>query len=283
MRKRWSIQGGFFAILFIVFSLSCARSPEAVPGVWIDYPREGETFVQGTPVTVMTHAFAQEGVAEVVLSINGEPYRRDVPVEIESDFVVLEQIWVPGEVGIYTLHVQAYDQSGQPGNPADISVEVVLDAPTIVPMMNSTATSVVTVTSVVTATPVITLTPVITVTPIIVTTIPPPALAADTTPPPVPTPAVPAEGLELSCRATQTLAWLPVDDPSGISGYYVKLEMEVTAGQWQSVGGYGPITDKLMGVNVQCGVHYRWSVRARDGADNYSNWSAPSSFSVGLN
>ena len=281
MRIRWSMLCSLFAILFTLLTLSCSRSPESVPGAWIDYPREGETFFSGTSVTVLSHAFAQDGVAEVVLSINGEAYRRDVPVEIGRDFIALEQVWVPGEAGIYTLQIQAYDRTGQPGNPAVISVEVVSDAPTIVPMLNATTTPVATVTSVVTATLVITVAPVITVTPVEVTTVPPPP--ADTMPPPVPVPVVPTQGLELPCRATQTLAWLPVDDPSGISGYYVKLEMEVTTGQWQSVGGYGPITDKLVDVNVQCGVHYRWSVRARDGAENYSNWSAPSSFSVGLN
>jgi hypothetical protein len=111
--------------------------------------------------------------------------------------------------------------------------------------------------------------------------LPPPA-AADTTPPPVPNPAVPANGLDLSCRSTQTLAWLPVTDPSGVS-YYVKLEIEVKKDKWQSVGGYGPITGKQVDVNVQCGGIYRWNVRAQDGAGNYSEASPFSSFSVTLN
>ena len=85
----------------------------------------------------------------------------------------------------------------------------------------------------------------------------------------------------LTCRSTQTLAWLPVSG-SGIS-YYVKLEMEVKPGQWKSAGGYGPINDKQVTVNVQCGGIYRWMVRAQDSAGNYSDWSAPSAFSVTLN
>ena len=80
MRIRWSMLCSLFAILFTLLTLSCSRSPESVPGAWIDYPREGETFFSGTSVTVLSHAFAQDGVAEVVLSINGEAYRRDVPV-----------------------------------------------------------------------------------------------------------------------------------------------------------------------------------------------------------
>lgn len=111
-------------------------------------------------------------------------------------------------------------------------------------------------------------------------TLPPPA---DTTPPSAPSPVVPANGLVLSCRATQTLAWLPVSDPSGISGYYVKLEIETKPGVWVAVAGYGPITGKQVDVNVQCGGIYRWMVRAQDGAGNYSDWSAFSTFSIILN
>jgi hypothetical protein len=59
--------------------------------------------------------------------------------------------------------------------------------------------------------------------------------------------------------------------------------MEITAGQWQSAGGYGPVPGKQVDVNVQCGGIYRWMVRAQDGAGNFSNWSAPSAFSVTLN
>ncbi len=99
--------------------------------------------------------------------------------------------------------------------------------------------------------------------------------------PSVPSPVVPANGLVLTCRSTQTLAWLPVSG-SGIQ-YYVKLEMEVKPGQWKSAGGYGPINDKQVTVNVQCGGIYRWMVRAQDSSGNYSDWSAPSSFSITLN
>jgi hypothetical protein len=105
----------------------------------------------------------------------------------------------------------------------------------------------------------------------------------DNTPPPVPSPAVPANGLVIDCRATQTLAWTPVDDPGGIAGYYVKLERQVTANQWQSVRGWGPVNGKQVEADVQCGLIYRWAVRAQDGAGNYSNWSAWSQFSVSLN
>lgn len=288
MTKKYHVFVCLFLIIFGLGVAACAQSPNASPSAWIDYPRDGDTLMPGEPVTVMSHAFAREGVAEVVLSVNGEAYRRDAPTAAENNFASVEQAWVPVEAGIYTLQVQVYDRNGQPGDPAVISVEVGGELPTLVPTAVDTVTSV--------ATSVITATPVITATAVVVTTVPPPpptepppppteppAAPADTTPPPVPSPFVPANGLELPCRASQNLVWLPVNDPSGIAGYYVKLEMEVTAGQWQSAGGYGPVSDKQVSANVQCGVHYRWMVRAQDGAGNYSNWSAPSDFSISMN
>ena len=105
--------------------------------------------------------------------------------------------------------------------------------------------------------------------------------AADTESPPAPTPAVPADGLALTCRATQTLAWIPVTDPSGVV-YYVKLERQITPSSWDPAGGWGPVGDKQVEVDVECGGVYRWAVRAEDGAGNSSVWSAWSGFGIDL-
>jgi len=108
---------------------------------------------------------------------------------------------------------------------------------------------------------------------------PPPS---DTTPPPVPSPAVPADGLEIDCKSSQTLVWMPVSDPSSPVVYYVKLEREVKKGQWQTVRGWGPVSGKQVEADVQCGGIYRWTVRAQDGAGNYSDWAPWSQFSIRL-
>ncbi len=264
---------------------SCAAGPESAPSAWIDYPRDGDIFPPKETVTIMSHVFARGGVADVVLSINGEAYRRDVPVEAGQDFVSIEQDWVTGGAGIYSIQVQVYDKEGKAGNPAVISVEVMEGAAPEIPTLVVTATFV--PTGVPTLTPTLVPTGIPTLTPTLVPALPtytptsPPA--ADTTPPPVPAPAVPANGLALSCRTSQTLVWLPVTDPSGIDGYYVKLERESTPGNWVSEGGYGPVSGKEVDVSVDCGGRYRWMVRAQDGAGNYSNWSAASGFSVVLN
>jgi len=273
-----------FLVFLVLGGVSCAQNSESHPRAWIDYPRDGDIFSLGEPITVISHAFAREGVAEVVLSVNGEAYRRDVPAEAGQDFVSLQQDWVPSEAGLYTLQVKAYDNQGQPGNPANIAIEIKGISPSPTPV-GPTLVPPVSVTPVITATFVVTVTPVPIITvppPIIISPTVPPPPPPDTSPPPAPSPAVPANGLELDCRSTQTLAWLPVSDPSGITGYYVKLEIESTPGNWQSAGGYGPVSGKQVNANVQCGGIYRWMVRAQDGAGNYSSWASPSYFSVNL-
>jgi hypothetical protein len=101
----------------------------------------------------------------------------------------------------------------------------------------------------------------------------------DVTPPPVPTPHVPADGLVIDCKTKQTLAWLPVEDPSGVV-YYVRLERQVTATTWEPVDDWGPVSGKQVKADVVCGCIYRWTVRAQDGVGQYSAWSAWSSFSI---
>jgi len=113
----------------------------------------------------------------------------------------------------------------------------------------------------------------------VIDTPPPPQ---DQEPPPVPNPQVPASGLSLTCRSTQNLTWLPVEDKSGIAGYSVKLDKEVSPGNWQSVNNWESVQGKQLQAPVECGVKHRWAVRAEDGAGNFSSWSAYSNFIIEL-
>jgi hypothetical protein len=72
------------------------------------------------------------------------------------------------------------------------------------------------------------------------------------------------------------------DDSDGPVRYDIKRELEVKKGQWQTAGGWGLVSGEELRVNVKCGVHYRWAVRARDGAGNYSDWSSWLDFSIPL-
>ena len=367
-------------------TLSCAEEVQTGPRAWIDYPRDKSNVPVGTPVSVISHAYAREGVAEVLLSVNGEAYRRDPPAEPGASFSKVTQEWLPQEEGIYTLQVVTYDTAGETSNPATISIRVggevaavPTDTPEVIPSPSPGVTAAPTDTSVPptdtpvspTDTPVLpTDTPVLptdtpvppTDTPIPPTDTPvptdtpwPPAQVdlrtddtslfqgecttlrwdveyatavflngggvpghgtqqvcpastttydlhveapsgnvdrsvtinvsprPDTTPPPVPSPAVPADGLEIDCKSSQTLVWMPVsDDSGGPVVYYVKLERQVSPGNWQSVRGWGPVSGKQVDASVDCGIQYRWTVRAQDGAGNYSDWSPWSHFSIRL-
>lgn len=362
---------------------SCAEDVATGPRTWIDSPKEGAAITMDKPLNVKAHVFARGGVAEIVLSVNGEAFRRDVPAKSGLDFVSIQQDWKPEKPGVYVLQVQGFDAQGKAAEPASVRVvvyektppEVVLNMISVTPVITDTPTRVNTFTP----TNVISVTPVNTKTP---TTLPqnssvsfyakPEAIKAgectiiywnvqnaqrvifggidqalsgsykaclcknelytlrvvnldgteksqsltvavkgtcatdtpfpevqpiqpikpiqpirpiqplkDTTPPTVPIPAVPANGLKVGCRSSQTLVWQPsTDDMSGVAGYYVKLEIQVKKGSWQSAAGYGPVSGKSVNANVQCGGIYRWMVRAQDKAGNASNWSSASTFSI---
>lgn len=108
------------------------------------------------------------------------------------------------------------------------------------------------------------------------TTQPPP----DTTPPPVPSPLGPGStdpGNPPDVDCPVTLRWQAVSDPSGVV-YSAVLEKEIAPGNWSQVGSWDnlTVTEKSLSGLLLCdyGWTYRWRVRARDGAGNWSGWSA---------
>jgi RNA polymerase sigma-70 factor (ECF subfamily) len=103
----------------------------------------------------------------------------------------------------------------------------------------------------------------------------------DTQGPPAPQTSQPTNGEVLSCRAEVVLAWTAASDPSGVSGYYVQLERD-QVGYWNAEGTWGPLTGTETGVPVSCGLGYRWSVRAEDGAGNVGPWSDWAQFGIGV-
>ena len=60
---------------------------EAGPRAWIDFPRDGASIPVGASVIVVSHAYAEDGVAEVLLSVNSVAYRRDPPVAVGDSLV----------------------------------------------------------------------------------------------------------------------------------------------------------------------------------------------------
>lgn len=384
MKTKPTIKKAYLIIVLFILAflaISCSEEMDGRPRAWIDFPRDGAHVPVGTSVKVASHAFALEGVAEVILSVNGEAYRRDAPVEPGAEFTEVSQEWIPTEAGVYTLQVRIYDALGEYSNPATISVRVG-DLVEVEPIEVDPATD--------TPTPVISLTPTLTFTPVVeaepetveeepvveeVATCPPTATALtssncrsgpgtaytitgsmsegqsstvvgrlsdnswwvierpgststcwiwsdlveldnyacdvpvyeapplpptdtptippptptftpttppqDNTPPSVPAPQSPANGAAVACSASVTLSWSASSDDSGIATYYIKLEKQISPGNWQSVGGYTSSTTSV-DVPVDCGIVYRWMVRAEDNAGNFSDWSGFSQFGVNL-
>jgi hypothetical protein len=269
-------------------------------------------------VIVISHAYAEDGVAEVLLSVNGTTYARTPPTDIDGRLVEVRQTWVPTAPGPHTLQVRTYDKAGlisisdqitirvegDPIDPTEGPTEIPTFEPTVPPTDGPTAVPTETPTPVPTDVPTALPTDVPTRVPTDVPTKVPtdvptkvptdvptkvptvkPTDLPDTDPPPVPTLKQPANDQVINpCPypSEVTLKWNPVSDPSGPVRYYVKLELKGKGDAWQSVKGWGPIQQTQVVADVDCGIIYRWMVRAQDGAGNISAWSTAYTFSLSL-
>jgi hypothetical protein len=147
----------FILIFTTLMITSCNPELDSHPQAWIDFPRDGASLPLGEPITITSHAFAREGLAEVVLSVNGEAYRRDTPAAAGENFSEFSLEWLPAEAGIFLLQLRAYDVTGEISNPATISVQVTGDIvvePIEVAPVTDTPTPVISITPTLTPTPV---------------------------------------------------------------------------------------------------------------------------------
>ncbi len=104
--------------------VGCGAEERAGPRAWIDTPREGSEVALGEPVEVRSHVYAPDGVAEVELLVDGQPYRREPPGIPGATFSGLSQTWVPDTPGDHVLHIVAYGSGGQASAPAMVRVRV---------------------------------------------------------------------------------------------------------------------------------------------------------------
>jgi hypothetical protein len=102
-------------------------------------PADAALISSGQSVDVHSHAYAQSGVAEVLLSVNGDPVRRDPPESPGATFAASTQTWMPEGPGKYTLEVVAYDTQGVASAPAVTHVQV-MEPPTPTPSPTATLT-----------------------------------------------------------------------------------------------------------------------------------------------
>ena len=111
--------------------LSCAPV-ESGPRAWIDWPPQGFETSVGTTVTLIAHAYAQEGVGEVQLAVDRQPYRVVSPDQGGEQFVAVSADWLADEPGTYLLSVTAIDVNGQASNPASVTVNVTGEGPQLI-------------------------------------------------------------------------------------------------------------------------------------------------------
>jgi len=111
--------------------LSCAPV-ETGPRIWIDWPRDGHQVEAGTPLTVICHAYARDGLAEVQLTVNGEPYQLVAPAQAGEKFVEISLEWVATQPGDYLLSLTSFDMNGETSIPASVSVTVPGEAPGLI-------------------------------------------------------------------------------------------------------------------------------------------------------
>ncbi|MGB9299910.1 MAG: hypothetical protein WCD51_04875 [Anaerolineae bacterium] len=107
---------------------SCAPT-QVGPRAWIDWPLEGFETEPGSTVNLIAHAYAQDGVAEVRLEVDRQPYRVVAPDPAGEQFVEVSAAWFAGEPGLYLLSVIAVDTTGQASGPADVTVRVTGEGP----------------------------------------------------------------------------------------------------------------------------------------------------------
>ena len=123
-RSLWKLALTVICVMLAGTLLAC-EPQDSGPKAWIDEPVDGASFPAGEPVKITFHAYARDGVAEVLLSVNGEPLKHGVLDEPEAPFSKGTDEWVPTEAGDYRLQVRTFDVNGESSLPAAVNVRVV--------------------------------------------------------------------------------------------------------------------------------------------------------------
>lgn len=104
--------------------MACSEAPTG-PRAWIDFPRDGASVPVGAPVSIITHAYARDGIAEVLLSVNNAAYRRSAPAQSGAAFSQVSLEWLPQQEGEYILQVQTFARNGETSPPVSVNVKAI--------------------------------------------------------------------------------------------------------------------------------------------------------------
>ncbi len=116
-----------WGVLLFIGGLLAACNPEIVdlPRAWIDLPIPGVRIQVGQLLEIQAHGYAPEGVAEVLFSVNGIPYRREPPQSPGEKFSSVVQQWRPDSPGDYYLQIEVFDSQGVGSSPSGVWVNVI--------------------------------------------------------------------------------------------------------------------------------------------------------------
>ncbi|MEW5717183.1 MAG: hypothetical protein AB1817_01010 [Chloroflexota bacterium] len=120
----WKLSLSFLLLVLMGGTLACQEEITG-PRAWVDVPLDGSSVPAGTPVPVISHAYARDGIAEILLSVNGEAYRRNPPAQPGATFSKFSQDWIPQQPGDYVLQVKVFAKNGETSNPATVRVRAI--------------------------------------------------------------------------------------------------------------------------------------------------------------
>ncbi len=130
----------------VLLGATACEPEQTGPRAWLDVPLDGSSVPVGAAIPIIAHAYARDGVAEVLLSINGVAYQRS-PAAAGATLAQVKQAWTPQQEGDYILQVVTFSKSGATSNPASARVRVLGKAtPTPTPVASRTPTPVISVT-----------------------------------------------------------------------------------------------------------------------------------------
>lgn len=120
----WKASLSLLLLVVMGGTLACQEETTG-PRAWVDVPLDGSSVPAGTPVPVISHAYARDGIAEILLSVNGEAYRRNPPAQPGATFSKFSQDWIPQQAGDYVLQVKVFSKNGETSNPATVRVRAI--------------------------------------------------------------------------------------------------------------------------------------------------------------
>jgi len=128
MKKVCSRRGralSLFLLLLAAALVSCRLEIEENPRAWIDAPENGAEFAVGEEVLVLVHAYAREGVKNVILQVDGEFASAAALEESGTEFIEVVLGWIPVIPGETVVQVQAYDVNGNASNQASVVLRII--------------------------------------------------------------------------------------------------------------------------------------------------------------